>query len=155
MFISVGKVYEEYLYQLLVQIDDNTYKLFLSDTGIIVRMTGISGTDILTSVDYDFKGVIAENYVASELVKQNNELYYWSKKNNNSGQSEVDFVIQKNNKIIPLEVKAGTSIKSKSLDVYNEQFKPELMIRISAKNFGKKDNLKSIPLYAVFCLKDL
>ena len=57
--------------------------------------------------------------------------------------------------MIPIEVKAGTSVKSKSLDVYNERFGPDLMIRISAKNFGRKGNLKNVPLYAVFCLKDM
>lgn len=139
-------------YPLLAHIDDESYKLFLSDTGIICNMVGINGTNILSDGDYDFKGVVAENYVAMELVKQGRELYYWSRKNDNTGTSEVDFVIQQNNGVIPIEVKAGSKVKSKSLDIYNDKFNPELMIRISAKNFGVKDNLKSIPLYAVFCL---
>lgn len=140
---------------LFAHVDDNSYKLFLSDTGIICNMAGIDGTDILFAGDYDFKGVIAENFVAMELVKQGRNLYYWSRKSDNSGISEVDFVIQVSNKVVPIEVKAGKDVKSKLLDVYNEKFNPELMIRISARNFGIKDNLKSIPLYAVFCLKDL
>ena len=105
--------------------------------------------------DLEYKGVLAENYVATELMKMGYNLGYWSRKNDNSGGAEVDFVIQKNDKIIPIEVKAGTDMKSKSLEVYNKMYKPELMVKISAKNFGMKDNLKTIPLYATFCLKDL
>lgn len=142
-------------YPVLGYLDDETYKLFLNDTGILSNMVGISATDILTNGDYSFKGVLAENYVATELIKQEFSLLYWSKKNDNSGQAEVDFVIQKDNRVIPIEVKAGTDMLSKSLSVYNEIFKPQIMVKICAKNFGMKDNLKTIPLYATFLLKEL
>ena len=142
-------------YPLKVYFDYDSYKLFLNDTGILCNLAGISSVDILMNNDLEYKGVLAENYVAIELMKMGYNLGYWSRKDNSSGISEVDFVIQMSDKIIPIEVKAGTDMKSKSLEVYNKMYKPELMIKISAKNFGLKDNLKTIPLYATFCLKDL
>ena len=142
-------------YPLKVYFDYDSYKLFLNDTGILCNLAGISSVDILMNNDLEYKGVLAENYVATALMKMGFNIGYWSRKDNSSGISEVDFVIQKDDKIIPIEVKAGTDMKSKSLEVYNKMYKPELMIKISAKNFGLKDNLKTIPLYATFCLKDL
>jgi len=143
-------------YPLLAYINDNIYKLFLNDTGIIVSMTNIDKADILFDEDYTFKGIIVENYIATELAKQGYNLYYWSRRNN-KGNAEVDFVIQHKGKIIPIEVKAGTDMRSKSLDVYNELFKPNLSIKISAKNFGynKDRNIKTIPIYAAFLIKEL
>lgn len=104
-------------YPLLAYINDDNYKLFLNDTGILTSLTNIDKSEMLLENDYPFKGVIAENYVANELVKQGFKLYYWSNKNNsnNIGKSEVDFVIQSNGKIIPIEVKAGTDMRTKSL----------------------------------------
>ena len=142
-------------YPLKVYFDYDSYKLFLNDTGILCNLAGISSVDILMNNDLEYKGVLTENYVATELMKMGFNIGYWSRKNEDKATSEVDFVIQKDNKIIPIEVKAGTDMKSKSLEVYNKMYKPELMIKISAKNFGSKDNLKTIPLYATFCLKDL
>ncbi len=118
-------------------------------------MARISSIDVLMDNDLDYKGVLVENYVATELLKMGFDLCYWSRKDKASGSSEVDFIIQNNSNIIPIEVKAGKDMKSKSLEVYNERYNPDLIIKISAKNFGKKDNLKTIPLYATFCLKEL
>ena len=66
---------------------------------------------------------------------------------------EVDFLIYTNDGIIPIEVKAGDTTKSKSLNCFVEKYKPKYSIRISSKNFGYDNNIKSIPLYAVFCIK--
>ena len=88
--------------------------------------------------DLDYKGILVENYVATELLKMGFDLGYWSRKDKTSGSSEVDFIIQNNSNIIPIEVKAGTDMKTKSLEVYNERHKPSLIVKISAKNFGKK-----------------
>ena len=142
-------------YPLKVYYDYDSYKLFLNDTGILCNLAGISSIDVLMNNDLDYKGILVENYVATELLKMGFDLGYWSRKDKTSGSSEVDFIIQNNSNIIPIEVKAGTDMKSKSLEIYNEKYKPTLIIKISAKNFGKKDNLKIIPLYATFCLKKL
>nr|AGS52166.1 putative ATPase (AAA+ superfamily) [uncultured bacterium contig00049] len=75
-------------------------------------------------------------------------LYYWT----TEGQAELDFVLQKDNEIIPVEVKTGARVKSKSLPIFTEKYKCNYSIRISAKNFGFENNIKSVPLYAVFCI---
>jgi predicted AAA+ superfamily ATPase len=95
-----------------------------------------------------FLGAVSENYVAQCLAAKNYNLYYWC----SDGIAELDFVIQKDNDIIPIEVKTGTRTKSKSLNMFVEKYKPSYSIRISSKNFGFENNIKSVPLYAVFCM---
>ena len=133
-------------------VDEDTYKLYLSDVGILNNLIKLKPEDILSDNMSLYKGIIAENYVANQLVAIGHDLYYW--KNNNDG--EVDFLLYTSNGIIPLEVKAGDSTQSKSLKVYNEKYHPKYLIRISTKDFGydPKTKIKSIPLYAVFCLKN-
>ena len=76
------------------------------------------------------------------------EPYYWT----SGSQAEVDFIIRKGDGIIPIEVKSTTNVTSKSLNVYMQKFAPEYAIRISAKNFGFKNQIKSVPLYAAWCV---
>ena len=77
------------------------------------------------------------------------ELYYYT-----FGKYEIDFLIKLNGNIIPVEVKAGKRNTSKSLNEYITKYKPEYSIRISSKNFGFENNIKSVPLYAVFCINN-
>ena len=107
--------------------------------------------DILTDNLSLYKGIIAENYVANQLVSNGFDLYYW--KNNN--KAEVDFLLYTSDGIIPIEVKAGNNTQAKSLNIYNEIYNPKYAIRISTKEFGynPKTKIKSIPLYAVFLIK--
>jgi predicted AAA+ superfamily ATPase len=93
-------------------------------------------------------GSLTENYVAQVLSTRKYPLFYWT----SEGTAEVDFVLQKGNDIIPIDVKAGLRTKSKSLNQFMEKYKPSYAIRISAKNFGFDNNIKSVPLYAVFCI---
>ena len=132
-------------------VDNEVFKLYLSDVGILNNILGISMEDILTDNISLYKGVIAENYVANELVCNKHDLYYWK----NDNLAEIDFLLYTKDGIIPVEVKASDSTKSKSLDIYNELYHPKYSIRISTKAFGydPKKKIKSIPLYAVFCLK--
>ena len=132
---------------------EDTFKLYLSDVGILNSILKINIDDILTDNLSLYKGIIAENYVANQLVSNGFDLYYW--KNNN--KSEVDFLLYTSDGIIPIEVKAGNNTQAKSLNIYNETYKPKYAIRISTKEFGynPKTKIKSIPLYAVFLLKKL
>ena len=75
-------------------------------------------------------------------------LYYWAK----NQVAEIDFLIDTQNGVIPIEVKANENKKSKSLNYFIEENKKELAIRISANNFGFENKIKSVPLYAVFCI---
>ena len=93
-------------------------------------------------------GPLTEHYVANELRINGYESYYWE----SEGKAELDFIIQKGMDIIPIEVKSNIHTKSKSLDMYMKNFNPKIAIRISEKNFGYENNIKSVPLYAVFCI---
>lgn len=135
---------------LKVFADENTFKLYLSDVGLLLNLSEIKYNEVLMDEDFIFKGVITENYVAQELIRQFPSLYYWT----SDRDAEVDFLIHTNDGIIPIEVKSGINNKSKSLNVYIEYNKPKYAIRLSTKNFGFENNIKSIPLYATFCIKD-
>lgn len=133
-------------------VDVDTFKLYLSDVGILNNILKLNIEDILSDNISLYKGVIAENFVANQLVCNGFDLYYY--RSNNT--SEVDFLLYTKDGIIPVEVKAGNATQSKSLKLYIEKFKPKYAIRISTKDFGydPKTNIKSIPLYATFLIKD-
>lgn len=123
-------------------------KLYLSDTGLLVSLLDIKYKDILLDTPFIYKGIIAENYVANQLTVNRYSLYYW----NSTNKAEIDFVIYTSDGLILIEVKAGNRITSKSLNIYMNRYKPKFGIRLSTKNFGFENNIKSIPLYATFCL---
>ena len=128
----------------------DSFKIYYSDVGLLCFKSGILPQDILsngTSSD-KARGLLAENYVAEQLISQGYRLNYWE----SNGKAELDFVIRKDDAPIPLEVKSSTNVKAKSLKVYMEKYSPTYAIRISAKNFGFENGIKSLPLYALFCL---
>ncbi len=131
--------------------DHDTFKIFINDVGLLIDSLKIKFADIMMDNLSLYKGSIIENYVANQLVYNNHSLYYWQ----SSGIAEVDFLLYTEDGIIPIEVKAGDSVKSKSLNVYIEKYQPSYAIRLSTKNFGYNPGkkIKSIPLYAIFCLK--
>lgn len=135
-------------------VDDNIFKLYYSDVGIFNRMVNNDAKTIILDDMKIYKGIITENYVANQLKANGIDLLYWK----GNRDSEVDFLITTNNDgIIPIEVKADDNTQAKSLKVYNELYNPKYMIRISTKDFGYNPNtkIKSVPLYAAFCIKNL
>ena len=135
---------------LKAYIDDDYFKLYLSDIGLLVSILEIRYNDIMLNKEFMYKGVLAENYVATELIHNYETLYYWQSGN----RAEIDFLINAKDGIIPIEVKANTNNNSKSLNLYMEKYKPSFAIRISSKNFGFENNIKSVPLYATFCISE-
>lgn len=132
--------------------DNNSFKVYMMDTGLLCSKFGISANVILTGPpSFDgFKGILAENYVTQALVAKGHTLWYWA----SDGRAEVDFVIQDpQGNAIPVEVKSADNVRSKSLHVFVERYAPPYAIRVSAKNFGYENNIKSLPLYALFCLE--
>jgi hypothetical protein len=129
---------------------EDTFKLYLSDVGILNNILKLKIDDILNDNISLYKGIITENYVANQLICNGHSLYYWK----NDATSEVDFLLYTKDGIIPIEVKASDNTQSKSLNVYNETYKPKYLIRISTKDFGynPETRIKSIPLYATFLL---
>ena len=127
----------------------NMFKLYLSDIGMLTSISGLNFSDVLLDNDFIYKGAIAENYVACEFLNKAISLNYWS-----SGRSaEIDFLLYNDDGIIPVEVKSSENNKSQSLKTYVEKYQPKYSFRISSRNFGFENEIKSIPLYAVFCIK--
>jgi len=129
----------------------DSFKIYISDVGLLCAKKEIIPEDILYLSDElnDFKGGMTENYVNIHLNINLYTQYFWR---NDKGTAEIDFIVTKEGKIIPIEVKSSNNTRSKSLDIYIKKYKPEYSIRISTKNFGFENNIKSVPLYAVFCL---
>lgn len=130
--------------------EEESFKIYLSDVGLLRKLAKISIQEIITSKNMLYKGVLAENYIAQILNSKTKELYYWQL----GSMYEVDFLINIQGDIIPIEVKASDNVTSKSLNYFVERYKPKYSIRISAKNFGFQNNIKSIPLYAAHLILD-
>ena len=132
---------------LKAYVEDN-FKVYLSDIGILRVLSKISINEIMTEKNMLYKGAFIENYIAENLFSKYRELYYWQLGN----EYEVDFLINMDGNIIPIEVKASDNTGSKSLNYYMGRYKPVYSIRLSTKNFGEANGIKSIPLYASFLI---
>lgn len=130
--------------------DIDSFKIYVSDLGLLCAKKDLTATDILYMVDEinDFKGGMAENYANVQLTINGYNTYYWESERG----AEVDFVIQRNGQLIPIEVKSADNTRAKSLRIYMNTYKPEYAIKLSTKNFGLEDNKKIVPLYAAFCI---
>ena len=130
--------------------DIDAFKIYVSDLGLLCAKKDLSANDILYMVEElnDFKGGMAENYVNVQLSINGYHTYYWE----SARGAEIDFVIQRNEQLIPIEVKSADNTRAKSLKVYMETYDPEYAIKLSAKNFAFEDNKKTVPLYAAFCI---
>jgi predicted AAA+ superfamily ATPase len=139
-------------FPLTAYAQNDVFKVYMLDCGLLCSKFYIAPNVIINSPhSFDgFKGAIAENYIMQALVANGVTPYYWE----SNGKAEVDFVIaDKNGNVIPIEAKSTDNVRSKSLRTYREIYKPEFSYRISAKNFGFKNGIKSVPLYAVFCVE--
>lgn len=127
-----------------------SFKLYMSDVGLFVNKAKypLYQIDLNSQPTMISMGPLTEHYVANELRVKGYELYYWESK----GKAELDFLIQKGMDIVPIEVKTSIHTKARSLDLYMKLYNPKYAIRISERNFGLENNIKSVPLYAVFCI---
>jgi len=131
--------------------DISAFKLYMSDAGLLTAKSGVIPMTLLSEREENtFAGAIAENFIAQNLQALGYRLYYWA----SNGQAEVDFLIQRGDELIPVEVKSGHHTRSRSLSVYRQKYKPAYSIRLSTKQSGFENGIKSVPLYAVFCLGD-
>ena len=129
--------------------DISVFKLFLHDVGLLGAMAGlnvrtiIEGDEIFT----EFKGALTEQYVMQQL-RLNSERYigYWT---NDRSTSEVDFVIQEEGEVIPIEVKSGENLKAKSFRSFCEKYKPSKAIRTSLSDYKEESWMANVPLYAI------
>ncbi|MBS0615361.1 MAG: ATP-binding protein [Verrucomicrobia bacterium] len=131
----------------------SAFKIYLVDVGLLGAMSNLSAKTLLygNELFQEFKGSFAENYVAQELKHSEFEPYYWA----SEGRAELDFVIEHDDQIYPLEVKSGDSSKKQSLRVYDEKFNPSLLIRTSPMNLKKDGKILNCPLYFLEKLRSL
>lgn len=135
---------------LKINEDLLSYKIYMSDVGLLSNSLGLNISNILSEhLSSEARGALAENYVMQQLATLGFEPNYWE----SDGKAEVDFVIQTDTDVIPVECKYAANVQSKSLNVFVKKYNPKYSIRVSSKNFGFENNIKSVPLYAVFCIK--
>ena len=131
--------------------DEDAYKLYLLDVALRGARMGFSERTIVSGNDLfvEFHGAFAENFVAQELTAARSavreKLFYWA----SNGLAKVDFLVEEEENIYPLEVKAGTSAKKKSLLAYGDKFAPPALSRATAMNFKRDGAIFNYPLYAV------
>jgi predicted AAA+ superfamily ATPase len=126
------------------------FKIYMVDVGLLAAMTDLDAKTLLegNSIFTQFKGALTEQYALEELkVSQKNTVAYWSRDEGSS--AEVDFLIQYDKQIIPIEVKAQESSNSKSLRIYHGKYQPKYSIRTSMADYRQDDWLTNIPLYLI------
>ena len=130
--------------------DIDSFKIYVSDLGLLCAKKDLNANDILYMVEdlNDFKGGMAENYVHVQLTIGGYTTYYWESERG----AEIDFIIQREGQLIPIEVKSADNTRAKSLKVYMDTYDPAYAIKLSTKNFGFDDGKKIVPLYAAFCI---
>lgn len=131
----------------------NAFKIYLVDVGLLGAMSHLSPKTILheNELFQEFRGALSENYVAQELVHSKYLLFYWT----SEGKAEVDFILEQDGFIYPLEVKSGNSSKKKSLKVYGETYHPPMLIRSSPMNLRKEGDVLNCPMYLIEELRSL
>jgi len=137
------------------EINPKIQRMFLFDTGLFQRMLGLNVSEILLSDDFKTinRGALAEIFVALEMVKASScyspaKLYYWQREKSQS-MAQVDFLIQKHDQIIPIEVKSGTQGAMQSLRLFMKEKGIGKGIRTSLENFTQQGNIEVVPMYAV------
>lgn len=156
--VDAGLIYKSYNIStpklpLLGYSSHNIFKVFLLDVGLLSTMSNISVKTVVEErgLFAEFFGAFTENFVAQELSAHEFSLYYWT----SSGEAEVDFVIEQDMATYPLEIKAGSSTKKKSLLVYNQKYNPITSLRASLLNLKKDGKITNVPLYLIGRLKEL
>lgn len=150
---DAGLIHKSYLvkspkFPLSAYADNNIFKIFLADVGLLGAQSHLSPQIIIDGdlLFTEFKGALTENYVAQELIAtKHNNPYYWS----SEGTAEIDFLLEEDHEIYPLEVKAGASQKKKSLLVYNQKYAPSELIRTTTMNLKQNDTITNYPLYLI------
>lgn len=133
-------------FPLSAYADNNIFKIFFADVGLLGAKSHLS-SKILIDGDLlfkEFKGALTENFVAQELIATKQKgLYYWT----SQGTAEIDFLIEEDHHICPIEIKSGESQKKKSLIVYGQKYSPQMLIRATPMNLKHDGNIYNYPLY--------
>ncbi len=155
---DAGLIYKSHLVEtpklpLSAYADNNAFKIFLVDVGLLGAQSNLAAQTVIDGdlLFTEFKGSLTENYVAQELTcAKNKAVYYWA----SEGTAEVDFLVEEEQVIYPIEVKAGANQKKKSLLIYNEKYSPSKPIRATTMNLKHDGAIYNYPLYLIsrlFC----
>ncbi len=130
--------------------DITSFKIYFSDVGLLAAKAMIPVETILSDINFggEAKGAVTENYLAVQLACREHNLYYWE----SNSTAELDFVIMYGNGILPIECKANVHVRAKSLEIFKKKYDIAQSVRVSAKNFGMENGIKSVPLYAAWCI---
>ena len=134
---------------LVAYQDLSAFKLFILDVGLLSAMGDLTKQTILmgNSIFSEFKGALAEQFVLQHFkTRLDDKVFYWS---SDTSQAELDFVIQNNDQVIPIEVKAEENLKAKSLKSFYEKFNPKIAVRTSMSDYRDDGWLVNVPLYAL------
>ncbi len=148
MIHKINRVNKPHL-PLKAYADMKAFKIYMLDVGLLSCVTELDAMTLLkgNTIFTEFKGALTEQYVSQQLkTVKNLPVYYWT---NDAGNSEIDFIVQRAGRVIPIEVKAETNLQAKSLKVYREKFEPELCIRASMAEYRDEGWLVNLPLWAV------
>lgn len=129
--------------------DLKAFKLFIVDVGLLGCMTGLHQSTLIdgNKLFTEFKGALTEQYVCQQLKTiEDLSIYYYT---NDRGSCEIDFVIDTGEQIVPVEVKAETNLKAKSLKTFRERFEPGRSVRTSMASYKEEEGLVNLPLYAI------
>ncbi len=134
--------------------DLKAFKLFMLDVGLLSCMVRLNQSVLLSGNELfkEFKGALTEQYVLQQLkTSRQIESYYWT---NNRGNAEIDFLLDLGEMVVPVEVKAETNLKAKSLKSYYEKFNPSISVRTAMTDYKKEKWLLNIPLWAIEVLEN-
>lgn len=133
--------------------DLKAFKLFMVDVGLLSCMVNLNQTVLLNGNEIfkEFKGALTEQYVLQQLkTLEGIKIFYWT---NDKGSAEIDFLVDDGKDVVPIEVKAETNLRAKSLRTYYEKFMPKVSIRTAMANYKKEDRLLNLPLWAIGVIK--
>lgn len=132
--------------------DFNAFKLYMVDVGLLAAMVDLDARTLLdgNAIFQEFKGALTEQYVLQQFAARSDlSTYYWSP---NNVRSEIDFLVQYDGEVIPVEVKAEENLQAKSLRVFCEKYKPRRAIRTSMSNYREESWMTNLPLFALAAL---
>lgn len=148
-----GLIYKSYRVKkpglpLSAYMEQSVFKMFMLDVGLLAAKSRLSKKVLLegSRIFEEFKGGLTESFIAQELMVSGEELYYYSTENSSG---EIDFVLQSETGIVPLEVKAEENLRARSLRAFCDKYKPESAIRSSMSDFREQDWMTNVPLYAL------
>lgn len=129
--------------------DFQAFKMFVLDIGLLGAMSGLTDRMILqgNKMFEEFKGALTEQYVFQQLrVDPDTDIFYWS---SDTATAEIDFLVQNEDHIIPIEVKAEENLQAKSLRSFCDKYQPEIALRTSMSDYRQQEWMTNVPLYCI------